>query len=123
MIATHCMESRSDLLHSDRGFDAFAILSRSGLVRIISRDQAHKTFVSTARMTLPDVIAQPFLQLLEAFWLRPIFGKQSPMDILRTQQSGTANDNPIAVGVPYQRGSGTDAQPLSSLRRNGNLPL
>jgi hypothetical protein len=74
-------------------------------------------------MALPGIVAQPFLQLLKTLRFRLTFGEQSPMNILGTHQPGTANYNPIAIFLPYQSGSGTDAQSLSNLRRNRDLPL
>ena len=45
------------------------------------------------------------------------------MDILRCIAPRLANDDPVAIIVPFQNRTRTDAEPLADLGRNRNLTL
>jgi hypothetical protein len=79
--------------------------------------------VSTARMALPDGVADPLPELFEALRVGLPPGKQSSMDILRAHQPGTADNYAIAIFIPHQSGTRTNAKSPANLCRNRDLAL
>ena len=65
-----------------------------------------------ARMTIPHVFGDSFLQLLQGPRLRRL-GEQRPVNFLGRVAAGAAEHDLVFLRVPFQQGAG----PMPSLRR------
>jgi hypothetical protein len=91
----------------------------SGLSRTMS---CTTTLVSTARMPLADVLSDCVLHVHRPLW-SCVIGKQCVVDILRCITPCPANDDLIALLVPFEYGTGADAEFLANFGRNRDLTL
>src|SRR5690348_12894543 len=79
--------------------------------------------VSTARMTLSNILSFRFVQFFESppFW-RAV-GKQRPVNVLECILSAAPHDDLVAAFIPLQDRTGAYAKLLSNTGRDRNLPL
>src|SRR5581483_2103217 len=82
-----------------------------------------RTFVSTARMLLADILGDGLVHLVDRYWLRLPSFEQRPMDILGCELTAPSNDNFVAFELPFQKRTGADAELSAHLSRNGDLAL
>src|SRR5262245_32247679 len=97
-----------------------AVVVWLGSSRVMMRS---RMLVSTARMLLPDVIRDPLFQCLQGFSFRWSVGKYRPMNVLGGEPACAAHYNLIALFVPLQNRTGTDAKLFSNAGWDRNLPL
>ena len=74
--------------------------------------------MSTARMALPGVAPDAFLQFIEDSRFRLARPEQRLVDLLGTVAARTPDDDPFALCFPFQDGTRPDAQLSPHLRRD-----
>ena len=99
--------------------NASAPASCSASSRVRSRTS---TFVSTDRTASLHELCNSRFHLPNGPSFRGT-GKQGPMDVFGRVTSRLADDDSIAVLIPFEDRARTDAEPTANFRRNGNLTL
>ena len=77
-----------------------------------------KILVSTARMTLSDVLLYPPFQFLESSRCGRPFREQRPVYVLRRKPARAPDDDLIAVFVPFQNRPRAYAELAANIDRN-----
>src|ERR1700746_2166930 len=80
------------------------------------------TFVSTARMPLANVFPNRVLNVRRRPLFHP-FGKERVVNIFAAEPPDPADDNSVPLLVPFQYGTGADAEFPANLGRHRNLAL
>ena len=86
----------------------------------LNGDVGTSRFLSTARTATFDVLPHTFLELFEGPRLG-VFLKQSPMHVLRRIAPRSPDHDPLAVLLPFQKGTRTKAQPPADFLGYGDL--
>src|SRR5713101_6324734 len=106
--------------HAPRATKVSAAATCFASSRVTSRTS---TFVSTARMAPLHVRAHAGFHLLDAAGPRGALREQGPMEVFGGIAPGAANDDFLALLVPFQDRARADPELLPHFHRDGDLPL
>src|SRR6266568_1694673 len=81
------------------------------------------TFVSTARMALPNVSANPGRELVEAAGAAGAFREQRLTHVFERVPARAADHDPVLRLLPLDDGARREPEPPPDLGGNGDLPL
>ena len=81
------------------------------------------TFVSTARMPASNVPFDSFFQLPKRLPLGRPFGEQSSVHVIGCNLSRFSDNDPVAVLIPFEHGTGSYPEPATDLGRDRDLSL